>query len=142
MDVHDKATRSYNMSRIMAKNTSPEVIIRKFLYANGYRFRICVKKLTGKPDIVLKKYKTVIFIHGCFWHGHEGCRYFVTPKTRTDWWLKKIESNRLRDKSNQDELQREGWKVKIIWECELRPNKKEITLMNLLKYFKIADTCN
>jgi DNA mismatch endonuclease (patch repair protein) len=84
-DVHDKATRSYNMSRIRAKNTKPELLVRKFLHAQGFRFRLHDKKLPGKPDIVLPKHKTVIFIHGCFWHGHKGCKYYVVPKTRTDW---------------------------------------------------------
>ncbi len=92
-DVHDIKTRSYNMSRIKGKNTKPEMLVRKFLHANGFRYRLHVKNLPGKPDIVLPKYKTVIFVHGCFWHGHEHCKYFVVPKTRTDWWLNKINSN-------------------------------------------------
>jgi DNA mismatch endonuclease (patch repair protein) len=83
-DVHNKETRSYNMSRIKGKNTKPEMLVRKFLHANGFRYRLHVKNLPGKPDIVLPKYKTVIFIHGCFWHGHENCKYFVVPKTRTE----------------------------------------------------------
>lgn len=89
-DVHDKATRSYNMSQIKGKNTKPEILVRKFLFANGFRFSLHSKKLAGKPDIVLSKYKTAIFINGCFWHGHEECRYFVVPKTRTDWWMIKL----------------------------------------------------
>ncbi len=92
-DVHDKITRSFNMSRIKGKDTKPEMLVRKFLHANGFRYRLHVKNLPGKPDIVLPKYKTVIFVHGCFWHGHEHCEYFVVPKTRTDWWLNKIHSN-------------------------------------------------
>jgi len=81
------------MSRIKGKNTKPEMLVRKFLHANGFRYRLHVKDLPGKPDIVLPKYKTVIFVHGCFWHGHEHCKYFVVPKTRTDWWINKINSN-------------------------------------------------
>ena len=82
------------MSRIRSKNTKPELIVRKFLFANGFRYRLHSKNLPGKPDIVLPKYKTVIFVHGCFWHGHENCKYFVVPKTRTEWWIKKIASNK------------------------------------------------
>ncbi len=92
-DVHTKEIRSYNMSRIKGKNTKPEMLVRKFLYAHGYRYRIHDKKLPGKPDIVLPKYRTVIFVHGCFWHGHKNCKYFVVPKTRTEWWLNKINGN-------------------------------------------------
>jgi DNA mismatch endonuclease (patch repair protein) len=86
-DVHTPEQRSHNMSRIRSKDTKPEMLVRKFLFSLGFRYRLHTKKLPGKPDVVLPKYKTVIFIHGCFWHGHEGCRYFVIPKTRTDWWL-------------------------------------------------------
>ena len=84
-DVHSPATCSYNMSRIRATDTKPEMLVRRYLHARGFRYRLHVKELPGKPDIVLPKYKTVIFIHGCFWHGHEGCKYFVVPKTRTEW---------------------------------------------------------
>ena len=132
-DVHKPAVRSYNMSRIRGKDTKPEILVRKFLYANGFRFRLHNKKLRGKPDLTLKKYRTVIFIQGCFWHGHEGCKYFVVPKTRTDWWLNKINSTKLRDLKNIKELKARGWNVIEIWECELRPEKKEETLKNLIK---------
>lgn len=120
VDIHDKATRSYNMSRIRNKNTSPEIILRKKLFGSGYRYRVHYKKLTGKPDIVLPKYKTVIFINGCFWHGHEGCKYFVYPKTRQEWWFNKISKTKKRDLSNIEELTKLGWNVKVIWECELK----------------------
>src|SRR4051812_16489030 len=93
-DVHSKDVRSYNMSRIRSANTKPEIIVRKALFAAGFRFRLHDRKLPGKPDIVLPKYKTVIFVHGCFWHGHQRCRYFVVPKTRTEWWMNKITRNR------------------------------------------------
>jgi len=96
-DVHDKKTRSYNMSRIRSGNTKPELLVRKFLHAQGFRYKLHDKTLPGKPDIVLPKYKTVVFVHGCFWHGHNGCRYFVVPKTRTEWWLNKINSNKAND---------------------------------------------
>ena len=92
-DVHTKAIRSYNMSRIKGKDTKPEMLVRRFLHANAFRYKLHDKSLPGKPDIVLPKYKTVIFVHGCFWHGHSNCKYFVVPKTRTDWWLNKINGN-------------------------------------------------
>lgn len=119
-DVHSKETRSYNMSRIRSKNTKPELLVRKFLHKNGFRYRLHVKDMPGKPDIVLPKYKTVIFIHGCFWHGHEGCRYFVVPKTRTEWWLNKINGNTSNDIKAETTLIADGWKIIKIWECELK----------------------
>lgn len=119
-DVHTKAQRSYNMSRIKGKNTKPEILVRKFLHSKGYRFRLHDKKLPGKPDIVLPKYKTVIFVHGCFWHGHKNCRYFVVPKTRTEWWLEKIEGNKKRDKQKFRELRKLGWKTVLIWQCKIK----------------------
>ena len=122
-DVHDKLTRSYNMSQIKGKNTKPEVLVRKFLFSKGFRFRLNVKSLPGKPDIVLPKYKTIIFINGCFWHGHEGCKYFVLPKTRTEWWADKIYNTKNRDHKIHSELIDLGWKVNIIWECEIRRNE-------------------
>jgi len=107
-DVHDKVTRSYNMSRIKSKNTKPELLVRKFLFSKGYRFKLHDKNLQGKPDIVLPKYKTVIFVNGCFWHGHNGCKYFVIPKTNTDWWLNKIKRNKQLDIENFLKLTRSG----------------------------------
>jgi len=137
-DVHDKATRSYNMSRIKNKNTKPEILVRKFLFANGFRYRINDKKLPGKPDIVLPKYKTVIFVNGCFWHGHENCRYFKLPATRTDWWKEKIEKNIENDLKKHAQLKVAGYKVIVIWECELKGKTKEITLIELKKEFEIT----
>ena len=107
------------MSRIKGKNTKPEILVRKYLHAKGYRFRIHDKKLPGKPDIVLPKYKTVIFVHGCFWHGHKGCKYFVVPKTRTRWWLSKISDTKERDKKAFRILRKNNWKVIELWECKL-----------------------
>lgn len=124
-DVHNEATRSYNMSRIRSKNTKPEMLVRKFLFSQGFRYRLHDKKLPGRPDIVLPKYKTVIFVHGCFWHGHEGCRYFVVPKTRTEWWLEKINRNRSLDIEGTALLESQGWHVITIYECELKPKKKD-----------------
>jgi len=120
------------MSRIKAKNTKPEILVRKFLFSKGFRFRIHVKILPGKPDIVLPKYKTVIFVHGCFWHGHEGCKFFVVPKTRTDWWLKKINGNKQKDGENFFRLKESGWDIKTIFECELKGNTFNQTLNQLV----------
>jgi DNA mismatch endonuclease (patch repair protein) len=131
-DVHEPEVRSYNMSQIKSKDTKPEILVRKFLHTNGFRFRIHDKKLPGKPDIVLKKYKTVIFIHGCFWHGHEGCKYFVIPKTRTEWWLNKIAINKKNDSRNVNSLILDDWEVIVIWECELKKNKRDKTLKQLI----------
>jgi len=108
MDRHSKETRSYNMSQIKGKNTKPEILVRKFLFANGFRYRLHDKKLQGKPDIVLRKYNTVIFVHGCFWHGHNGCKKFVIPKTRTDFWLNKINTNISNDNKNIETLKKDG----------------------------------
>src|SRR5579875_3014477 len=138
-DVHDKETRSYNMSRIKAKNTKPEMLVRKFLHANGFRYRLHVKDLPGKPDIVLPKYKTVIFVHGCFWHGHEGCKYYVVPKTKTEWWLNKINGNIVNDKKAITILKKMGWKVINVWECELKTFKISKTLSFLQKKLKTVN---
>ena len=119
-DVHDKVTRSYNMSRIKGTNTKPEMLVRKFLFSKGFRYRINDKKLPGKPDIVLPKYKTVIFVNGCFWHGHENCKYFKLPKTRTEWWKEKIEKNIENDLNKHSQLYELGYRVLIIWECEIK----------------------
>jgi DNA mismatch endonuclease (patch repair protein) len=131
-DVHSKETRSYNMSRIRSKNTKPEMLVRQFLYKNGFRYRLHVKNLPGKPDIVLPKYKTVIFIHGCFWHGHDGCKYYVVPKTRTEWWLNKIQGNANNDTKAEVLLKEAGWKIIKIWECELKRLLSQKTLEQLL----------
>jgi DNA mismatch endonuclease, patch repair protein len=119
-DVHDSVTRSYNMSRIRNKDTKPEMLVRKFLFANGFRYRLNDKKLPGKPDIVLPKYKTVIFVNGCFWHGHENCKYFKLPATRTEWWKDKIEGNIKNDIKKHALLREAGYKVIVIWECEVK----------------------
>ncbi len=132
-DVHDKKTRSYNMSQIKGKNTKPELLVRRFLHAQGLRFRIHDKRYPGRPDLVLPKYKTIIFIHGCFWHGHNNCRYFVTPKTRTEWWLKKLFRNKENDKKAVIALKKKGWRIITLWECELKPPKTAKTLTSLAK---------
>ncbi len=131
-DTKSKEARSKNMSAIRSKNTKPEVIVRKYLFSNGFRYRINVSKLAGKPDIVLSKYKTVIFVNGCFWHLHEGCKYFVWPKDNADYWQKKILGNVERDKRNYSALIAAGWQVLIVWECQLKQSREE-TLTALVK---------
>lgn len=132
-DVHNKEQRSYNMQQIKAKNTKPEMLVRRFLHSKGYRYKLHDKKLPGKPDIVLPKYKTVIFIHGCFWHGHINCKYFKLPKTRTEWWSKKIEANKQNDSKNSLSLKELGWKVIETWECQLKNTQGSKTLESLLQ---------
>lgn len=121
-DVHSKETRSYNMSRIRGKNTKPEEMVRKHLFAKGFRYRKNDPKLPGKPDIVLPKYRTVIFVNGCFWH-HHNCRYFVWPKNNAEFWKKKIDGNVERDAYNHQVLESLGWRVIDVWECELKGEK-------------------
>lgn len=132
-DVHDKATRSYNMSRIKNKNTKPEILVRQFLFANGFRYKLNDKKLPGKPDIVLPKYKTAIFVNGCFWHGHENCKYFRLPVTRMYWWKEKIERNKENDLKKQTILKDYGFKVIVIWECEIKNKSIYTTLIDAIK---------
>lgn len=130
MDIWDKRKRSEVMSKIHSKGTKPELALRKALFARGFRFRVNYTKLPGKPDIVLPKYKTVIFVNGCFWHHHEGCKYAYTPKTNTKFWIDKINSNVLRDKINRQKLLVLGWNVIIIWECEIRHTHDITPLIN------------
>jgi len=119
------------MSRIRSKDTRPEMLVRKFLFSRGFRYKLHDKKLPGSPDIVLPKYKTVIYVHGCFWHGHQGCRYFVVPKTRTEWWLNKILRNSDNDKIAITKIQNLGWRAIEIWECQLKANNLALTLEKL-----------
>ena len=123
--------RSRNMSAIKSKNTKPEITVRKLLHSMGYRFRLHKKDLPGSPDIVLPKYKTVIFVHGCFWHRHENCKYASTPKTRQEFWEAKFRENINRDKLNQENLSSKGWKIIIVWECEIKD--KDFDLNRLFK---------
>lgn len=122
-DVFDKATRSKNMSRIRGKHTKPEQLIRKALHSQGFRYRLHRKDLPGKPDIVLPKYKAIIEVNGCFWHGHK-CHLFHWPKSRTDFWREKITQNTRRDSENQIKLENMGWRVLVVWECSLKGKKR------------------
>ena len=120
MDRISKAHRSWNMSRIRGKNTAPEILVRSLLHRMGYRFRLHVAKLPGKPDITLAKHKTVVFVHGCYWHRHQGCKYAYTPKSRRRFWQQKFESNIARDEVVRKQLKALGWRVVVVWECETR----------------------
>lgn len=119
-DRISKEKRSWNMSRIQGKNTKPEVKVRSWLFRRGFRFRKNDARYPGKPDVVLPKYHTVIFVNGCFWHHHEGCRYGYIPKSRTEYWIKKFRTNQVNDKLHRDQLEEMGWKVITVWECELK----------------------
>ena len=131
-DKLSKARRSWNMSRIRGKDTTPEKVVRSALHRMGYRFRLHVKELPGKPDIVLPKYRTVIFVHGCFWHQHKGCKNCTTPRNRREFWVAKLEGNVARDKDHARALSRLGWRVIGIWECEVARGGLEGRLRRLL----------
>ena len=118
-DVHTRKQRSYNMSRIRGKDTKPEIQLRKGLHARGFRYRLHSKDLPGRPDIVLPKHNAVVFVNGCFWHGHN-CPLFVVPETNTDFWTGKIGGNRQRDQRNREKLRAKGWRVMTVWECALK----------------------
>lgn len=136
MDVHSRETRSYNMSQIRSKNTKPEEIVRKYLFSCGLRYKKNDKRLLGHPDIVLPKHKTVVFVNGCFWHVHEGCKYFKWPESKMDFWKNKLTENKRRDVVKIQALKELGWKVIIVWECELKRDK-QITRLNKL-YLEIT----
>jgi len=123
VDIISKAKRSWNMGRIKSGNTKPELIVRSFLHNKGYRFKLHKKTLPGKPDIVLHRHKTVIFVHGCFWHRHKGCPYAYTPKSRRSFWQKKFTENVQRDKKNKDQLKKLKWKIVTVWECQTQKPK-------------------
>lgn len=131
MDVHSKDIRSKNMSHIHGKDTKPEMIVRKCLFSKGFRYRKNVKSLPGSPDIVLPKYKTVIFVNGCFWHKHD-CDYFKWPATNELFWREKINRNVERDKHNINELESMGWKVITVWECEIRKVEQRERVLSYL----------
>jgi DNA mismatch endonuclease, patch repair protein len=132
----DNSKRSFTMSRIRNINTQPEIKLRSELFKKGFRFRIHKKGLPGKPDIVLSKYHTAIFVHGCFWHQHENCKNCFVPKTRLEYWLPKLKSNAERDKKNIFDLTKQGWKVVVVWECEIR-NKLEKIVSKIEAELKI-----
>ena len=131
MDKISPQQRHNNMASIHAKNTKPEIIVRKYLWRHGFRYRLNNPRLPGHPDIVLRKYRTCIFVNGCFWHGHDGCKYFRMPKTNVDFWTKKIMRNKERDREEQQQLAKMGWHCITVWECELKPQVKDKTLQSL-----------
>lgn len=138
MDVLTNEQRHYNMSRIRSKNTKPELIVRKFLWSRGFRYRLQRKDLPGKPDIVLPGLHTVIFVNGCFWHMHR-CKKFVLPSTNTEFWYDKLSKNKIRDKKNYRELKKAGWNYIIIWECQLFKNKEKTLNKLYISLLEYAD---
>lgn len=140
MDVVDRATRSRMMAGIKGKGTKPEMTVRRFLHAHGYRFRLYRKDLPGKPDIILSRLRVCIFVHGCFWHRHAGCKYAVLPKTRVDFWAAKLQSNVERDLTVLQRLESDGWNVLVLWECELRhPETALLALLALLERLRALE---
>ena len=135
-DVHTPEIRSFNMSRIHGKDTKPEEKVRKYLFSHGFRYRKNDKTLPGKPDIVFPKYKTCVFVNGCFWHRHEGCKDFVWPKSNEEYWKTKINGNVKRDLRQQQELRSLGWNVIVVWECELKRDRFEATMASLEYYIR------
>ena len=123
--------RHKNMAAVKSKDTKPEMVVRKYLWSRGFRYRVNNPRLPGHPDIVLRKYHTCIFVNGCFWHGHEGCKYFRMPKTNTEFWERKISRNKERDREEQKKLARMGWHCITVWECELKGERREKTLESL-----------
>ncbi|MEA3429115.1 MAG: DNA mismatch endonuclease Vsr [Thermodesulfobacteriota bacterium] len=130
MDIISEEKRSWNMSRIRGKDTKPEITVRSMLHRMGYRFRLHRKDLPGKPDIVLPKYNTVIFVHGCFWHRHKGCKYAYTPKSRAKFWKDKFAGTVKRDKLHLKQLKENGWEVFIVWECETKDMNRLKNIIN------------
>ena len=133
-DVHSKETRSYNMSRIKGKNTKPEIILRSSLFKQGFRFKIHEKSLPGKPDIVLPKYKTAIFVHGCFWHYHKDCKEGRIPSTNSKFWKEKLEKNIANDEEHIKTLKSNGWNVIVVWECEIEKQLMKTLERIILKF--------
>ena len=130
-DVHSSETRSFNMSRIKGKDTKPELLVRSYLFAEGFRYRLHAKNLPGKPDLVLAKYNAVIFVNGCFWHGHAGCRYAHLPKSKTEWWESKINRTKVVDAQAISALRATGLNTLVVWECALKKARREETLLSL-----------
>lgn len=131
-DVLTPAQRHRNMAAIHSASTKPEIKLRHALWRQGFRYRVNDKRLPGKPDIVLPKYHTVVFIHGCFWHGHKGCKYYSVPKTNTEFWIAKVARNQERDQEEWRQLEAKGWYVIIVWECQLKKSKIEDTIQNVI----------
>lgn len=131
MDVLSPKQRHKNMASIRSTNTKPEILVRKYLWSHGFRYRLNNPRLPGHPDLVLRKYRTCVFVNGCFWHGHDNCKYSHLPKTNIDYWSKKIERNKERDREEQKQLAKMGWHCITVWECELKPKVRGKTLESL-----------
>ena len=138
-DVHSKEKRSYNMSKIRNKDTKMEILVRKYLFSRGLRYRKNDKRYPGRPDMVFPKYKTIVFTNSCFWHSHEGCPYFIMPKSKLEYWQPKLEGNKQRDAKNINKLQGDGWHVVVVWECELKKTMRDERLEKL--YYEITRNC-
>lgn len=136
-DSLSPSQRHFCMSRIRSKNTRPEMLVRRFLYKNGIRYRIHVKSLPGTPDVAIPSLRTCIFINGCFWHGHDGCSLYTLPKTNVAYWSSKIKRNRERDLESMVALKKEGWHTIVVWECQLKKNKQEETFDSLLRTLNV-----
>ena len=130
-DSLNSLQRHYCMSKIRGKGTKPELTVRQWLWSHGYRYRLNVSSVPGKPDIVLRKYRTALFVNGCFWHGHEGCSKYIVPKSNTEFWISKIEQNRERDQKSYNTLKESGWQVIVIWECNLKKSVLEETMRDV-----------
>lgn len=137
MDSLTPEQRRRCMSAVRGRDTRPELMVRRYLFARGFRYRVNCTQLPGRPDIVLRKYHTVIFVNGCFWHGHEGCRKAALPNTNVEFWKEKIGLNKERDARNMDKLKCMGWQCLVVWQCELEPAKRERTLLSLVHALRI-----
>ncbi|WP_302984983.1 very short patch repair endonuclease [Bilophila wadsworthia] len=138
-DIVSTETRHRMMAGIRSKNTKPEILVRQWLHRHGYRFRLHRKDIPGTPDVVLPRHQTLIFVHGCFWHHHEGCRYAYTPATRTEWWIAKFEKNRIRDINVMEQLKTSGWHVLVIWECEIKNGSFTSILEKFFRQIEIGN---
>lgn len=138
-DIVSPEVRHRMMAGIRSKNTKPEIVVRQWLHRQGYRFRLHRKDIPGTPDVVLPRHQALIFVHGCFWHHHESCRYGYTPATRTEWWTAKFEKNRLRDINVMEQLKASGWHVLVIWECEIKNGSFTSILENFFSLIGTGD---
>uniref|UniRef100_UPI0035B36DEF very short patch repair endonuclease n=1 Tax=Paenirhodobacter enshiensis TaxID=1105367 RepID=UPI0035B36DEF len=140
VDTVSAETRSRMMASVRRRDTKPEIAVRKALHAAGFRFRVDVRSLPGSPDIVLARWKTAVFVHGCFWHRHDGCFHAATPATRPEFWQSKFDANVARDRKSEEALLHLGWKVAIVWECGLSANENEGTIRDLIGFIRARET--
>lgn len=138
-DIVDKQTRSRMMAGIKGKDTKPELVLRRALHARGFRYRLHSKNVPGRPDLVFPKHHAIVFVHGCFWHRHEGCRYTTTPSTRPEFWQAKFDANVIRDAAIRDQLIEAGWRVATVWECSLRKTDQLVATVGRLRTWLLSD---